>query len=141
MKNDNLTLKNNNLEKNYNDKLINDLDIFSTQLNKIFLNINKNISEIIFKNTGKHSRVNKLSFNDVVCYLYDYCFNGNTKSKVVANLNYDNNLNVYDSNYQKKEAKIPLLFYENIFNNIQTLFYDKYSTENKDKIVSGRWYL
>ena len=33
MKNDNLTLKNNNLEKNYNDKLINDLDIFSTQLN------------------------------------------------------------------------------------------------------------
>ena len=73
MKNDNLTLKNNNLEKNYNDKLINDLDIFSTQLNKIFLNINKNISEMIFKNTGKHSRVNKLSFNDVVCYLYDYC--------------------------------------------------------------------
>ena len=92
MKNDNLTLKNNNLEKNYNDKLINDLDIFSTQLNKIFLNINKNISEIIFKNTGKHSRVNKLSFNDVVCYLYYYCFNSNTKSKVVANLNYDNNL-------------------------------------------------
>ena len=96
---------------------------------------------MIFKNTGKHSRVNKLSFNDVVCYLYDYCFNSNTKSKVVVNLNYDNNLNVYDSNYQKKEAKIPLLFYENIFNNIQTLFYDKYSTENKDKIVSGRWYL
>ena len=60
---------------------------------------------MIFKNTGKHSRVNKLSFNDVVCYLYDYCFNSNTKSKVVVNLNYDNNLNVYDSNYQKKKLR------------------------------------
>ena len=64
MKNDNLTLKNNNLEKNYNDKLINDLDIFSTQLNKIFLNINKNISEMIFKNTGSKNHI-KLYQNTV----------------------------------------------------------------------------
>ena len=135
MINNNLKI-NYNLEKNYNDKLSNDFDIFSTEINKIFLNINKNISDMIFKITGKHSRINKLSFNDAVCYLYDYCFLGNTKTKVVANLNYDNNLSVYDSNYQKKEAKIPLLFYKNIFNNIQTLFYDKYSNEN-DELVNN----
>ncbi len=135
MINNNLKI-NYNFEKNYNDKLSNDFNIFSTEINKIFLNINKNISGMIFKITGKHSRINKLSFNDAVCYLYDYCFLGNTKTKVVANLNYNNNLNVYDSNYQKKEAKIPLLFYKNIFNNIQILFYDKYSNENKNKIVA-----
>ncbi len=124
----------NNLKQNYN--FLNDLDNFSTQLNKIFFNVNENISDLIFKNTGKHSRINKLTYNDAVCYLYDYCFINSTKSKVVTNLNYDNDLSVHSSNYQKKEANIPLSFYNNIFNDIQALFYDKYSTENKNKIVS-----
>lgn len=124
------------MENFYNCKLLNDLDIFSQQLNKTFLNINNRISEMIFKDTGTHSRTKKITFNDAVTYLFNYCFNGNTKSKVVADLNFNNDISVHNSNYQKKEAKIPLLFYENTFKNIQTLFYDNYSTENKDKIVS-----
>ena len=71
-------------------------------------------------------------------------FINNTKNNVVSNLNYDNNLSVHNSNYQKKEANIPLSFYENIFNNIQTLFYDKYSTDNKNNwqpacLPQGAW--
>ena len=63
----NINLKiNYNFEKNYNDKLSNDFNIFSTEINKIFLNINKNISGMIFKITGKHSRINKLSFNAIL---------------------------------------------------------------------------
>ena len=126
----------NNSEKNYNDNLLKDLDTFSKQLNNTFYNINERVSDMILVDTGKFSRINKLNFNDAVCYLNGYCFINNTKSKVVANLNYENNLIVHESNYQKKEAKIPLLFYENIFINVQKLFYDEYSTENKDKIVS-----
>lgn len=128
--------KNNRLIEIYNDKLTDDLDIFSKQLNNIFKNINEKITDMIFKTTNKHSRNNKLTFNDVVNYLFNYCFINNTKSKVVANLNYNNDLNVHPSNYQKKEAKIPLAFYEEIFEKIQTLFYEKYSTNNTCKIVS-----
>ena len=103
------TLKNHDLKNDFNNKLLSALDIFSQQLNKIFLKVNTKVSDMILKNTGKHSRVNKLTFNDAVCYLYDYCFFGNTKSKVVANLNYTNNLDVSDSNYQKKRSKYSIV--------------------------------
>ena len=60
------------MEKNneyFNDKLIDSLNIFSKQLNFIFKDVNKVISDIIFKNTKKYSRKNKLTFNDVILYL------------------------------------------------------------------------
>ena len=106
----------NSIDNIFNDKLLDDLHIFSDQLNKLFLNINK-----------IKSRNNKLKFTDVVSYLFNYTFINSTKNDVVSNLNNDNNLNVHYSNYQKKEAKIPLIFYHDLFNNIQSLFYTNYS--------------
>ena len=99
--------------------------------------VNKVISDMIFKTTKKYSRNNKLTFNDTILYLFNYCSINKTKLNVVSNLNYNNDINVHPSNYQKKEAKIPLLFYENLFNNIQSLFYEKYSINdlNKNRIV------
>ena len=121
----------------FNDKLIDSLNIFSKQLNFIFKDVNKVISDLIFKNTKKHSRKNKLTFNDAILYLFNYCLINKTKLNVVSNINYNNNINVHSSNFQKKEAKIPLSFYKNLFNNIQSLFYEKYSISdlNKNNIV------
>lgn len=125
----------NKLNDIFNDKLMDDLDVFSNQLNNIFKDINSKITEMIFNTTNKHSRNNKLTFNDAVNYFFNYCFINDIKSKVVANLNYNNNLSVHPSNYQKKEAKIPLKFYEETFDKIQKLFYNKYSTNNESKII------
>jgi hypothetical protein len=129
-----LTNKN---DEYFNNKLNDSLLIFSKQLNHIFNDVNKVISDMIFKTTKKFSRNNKLTFNDAVLYLFNYCSINKTKLNIVSNLNYNNNINVHPSNFQKKEAKIPLLFYENLFNNIQSLFYKKYSINdlNKNKIV------
>ena len=113
----------NNIDNIFNDKLLDDLHIFSNQLNKLFSDINQSIYDVIFKINKIKSRNNKLKFTDVVSYLFNYTFINSTKNDVVSNLNYDNNLNVHYSNYQKKEAKIPLIFYHDLFNNIQSLFY------------------
>ena len=133
----------NNIDNIFNDKLLDDLHIFSNQLNKLFFNINQSIYNIIFKINKIKSRNNKLKFTDVVSYLFNYTFINSTKNDVVSNLNYDNNLNVHYSNYQKKESKIPLIFYHDLFNNIQSLFYTNYSDtkylnnsiDNKKNIV------
>ena len=61
-----------------------------------------------------------------------------TKNEVVSFLNFDNEINVHPSNYQKKEAKIPLSFYQNLFCKIQNLFYEKYTFNDskQHKIIS-----
>jgi hypothetical protein len=133
----------NNIDNIFNDKLLDDFHIFSNQLNKLFSDINQSIYDLIFKINKIKSRNNKLKFTDVVSYLFNYTFINSTKNDVVSNLNYDNNLNVHYSNYQKKEAKIPLIFYHDLFNNIQSLFYTyysdtkylNYSINNKKNIV------
>lgn len=128
--------KENKLIDIFNNKLKDDFDIFSKKINEIFKNTNKTITDMIFKLNKKHSRNNKLTFNDAVNYFFNYCLINSTKSEIVANLNYDNNLSVHQSNYQKKEAKIPLKFYEEIFIKIKTLFYDKYTVNNnKNNII------
>jgi hypothetical protein len=118
---------NDKLDILFNDKLNDDLIIFSRQLNNIFKNTNDNISKMIFDINGKLSRNNKFTFNDAVIYLFNYCFKYKTKNEVVSFLNFDNENNVHPSNYQKKEAKIPLSFYQNLFYKIQNLFYEKYT--------------
>lgn len=127
-------------EKNdeyFNNKLMDSLNIFSKQLNVIFKDINEDISNMIFKTTKKHSRKKKLTFNDAVLYLFNYCSINKTKLNVVSNINFNNNVQVHPSNFQKKEANIPLSFYEDLFNKIQSLFYEKYSTDdlNKNRVV------
>lgn len=131
---------NNIIEKkneHFNEKLTDSLNILSKQLNLIFKDVDEVVSDLIYKNTKKYSRKNKLSFNDAVLYLFNYCSINKTKLNVVSNINYNNDLQVHPSNYQKKEAKIPLSFYEDSFNKIQSLFYEKYSTDdlNKNRIV------
>lgn len=129
---------NDKLDILFNDKLNDDLIIFSRQLNNIFKNTNDNIYKMIFDINGKLSRNNKLTFNDAVIYLFNYCFKHKTKNEVVSFLNFDNNINVHPSNYQKKEAKIPLSFYQNLFYKIQNLFYEKYTFNDskQHKIIS-----
>ena len=78
------------------------INILSARINKIFSNCNQTIKDMILKKTNKYSRDNELTFNDTVCYLFNYCFINNTKSNVVSNLNYVNDLNIHPCNYQKR---------------------------------------
>ena len=92
---------NNKNEEYFKNKLNDSLHIFSKQLNNIFNDVNKVISDLIFK-TKKYSRNNKLTFNDAILYLFNYCSINKTKLNVVSNLKYNNDINVHPSNYQKK---------------------------------------
>ena len=64
---------NNKNEEIFKNKLNDSLNIFSKQLNYIFNDVNKVITDLIFKTTKKFSRNNKLLFNDAVLYLFNYC--------------------------------------------------------------------
>ena len=87
---------NNKNQEHFKNKLNDLLHIFSKQLNNIFNDVNKVISDLIFKTTKKYSRNNKLTFNDAILYLFNYCSINKTKLNVVFNLNY---INVHPSNY------------------------------------------
>ena len=101
-----MDIKKNKISQIYNVKLSDNLNILSTKINEIFSDCNQTIKDMIFKKTNKYSRDNKLTFNDAIRYLFNYCFINNTRSNVVSNLNYDNDLNVHPCNHQKKESKI-----------------------------------
>lgn len=118
--------KTNKIDNIYDEKLMDEFVKLSKELNTLF---NKCESEI--KNTVHNikTRNRKLTFIDALCYYFNYSFIGTTKRDVVSNYNFDNNINVHMSNYQKKEAIIPLSFYENIFIKIKILF-NKYINKN-----------
>lgn len=125
----------NKIENIYKEKLNDDLCKLSSELNLIFKNSNDVITESIIKNSKLKPRTRKLTFIDSLCYYFNYSFIDNTKLSVVSNYNFNNDIEVHMSNYHKKEALIPLSFYDDTFLKIKTLF-DKYNNNNNNKIIS-----
>ena len=119
-----------NIECINKEKLNDELLKLSSNLNLIFKNSDDIIKKNILDTQLIKTRTKKLSFTDALCYYFNYTFINTTKLSTVSDYNYNNNINVHMSNYQKKEAIIPLLFYENAFNKIKTL-YDQHKQNNK----------
>jgi hypothetical protein len=117
----------------FNDKLNDDFVKLSNEFNLLFKNANIDIKNSLNKDFNIKTRNNKLSFLDALCYYFNYSFIDNTKLEVVSDYNVLNDKTVHMSNYQKKEAKIPLSFYQKIFLNIKNLF-DKYKSSDNLKI-------
>lgn len=125
-------MKINKIENIYNQKLKDDFIKLSNELNLLFKNSEDIIKKTINCDLKIKTRNRKLSFSDAMCYYFNYSFCNYTKNTIVSDYNFDNKIDVHMSNYQKKESKIPLSFYQSIFNNIKEL-HDQYIF-NKKKI-------
>lgn len=81
-----LFMVNNNTIKSLN----NDLLSFSKSINSIFTNIDKDISDLIYKTSKIKTRNSKLSFSDVLYYKFLYSYKHYTKDHIVSKFNFDN---------------------------------------------------
>lgn len=72
-----------------------------------------------------------LSFSDSLTYKFLCAYKNNTNQQIASDLNYNNNIHVNESNYYRKEQKIPLQYYQNVLNKTKTLF-DKYKNNHYD---------
>ena len=120
-----------------NKELLKDLDILANEFNKLFFNTD----DIITKSLNKKktiTRKRKINFIDVLCYMFNYSFIGNTKQSVISDYNFDNGINVNRTSFYRKELKIPMNYYENLFCKIKTLL-NKYTNKNNssfNKIIA-----
>lgn len=118
------------LKYNLKFKFYNQLKILSNNINLIFKNSNQEIKKILL-NKKIRTRDKKITFIDALCYIFNYSFIDSTKQSVVSNYNFDNNISVNRSNFYKKELKIPVSFYNDIFIKIKQLT-DKYLNKNQN---------
>jgi hypothetical protein len=122
-------LKNANID-NTNLKFYNELKILSNDINTIFKNSNDNIKKLLLKKNIK-TRNNKINFIDAISYIFNYSFLGSTKQSVVSDYNFNNKKDVNRTNYYKKELKIPLSYYNDIFIKVKQIV-NKYIDKNKN---------
>ena len=120
-----------NIAENFlNVNFVNDLKKLGDDINNLFENADKNIKNILLKKKIK-TREGKINFKDVLCYVFNYSFIEPSKQCVVSNYNFDNKINVNRTSYYKKEIKIPLSFYNELFIKIKKLL-NKYLNKKND---------
>ena len=115
---------------NLNLAFIDELNKLANDFNNLFKDADSNIKKMLLKKKIK-TRHKKITFIDALCYIFNYSFIHPSKQTVVSDYNYDNNLEVDRTSYYKKELKIPLKFYNNIFIKIKSLL-DKYLNKNNN---------
>jgi hypothetical protein len=119
-----------NLIKNQINKILfKDFLQLSNDVNSIFNNVNNDITKLIFSTLKIKNRNNKLSFVDVLDYIFNYSFIDTTKQQIVSDYNFKNNTNYNRSSFYKKELNIPLIFYQNLFIKVKKLL-DKIMNKN-----------
>lgn len=119
------------IKSQFNKLLNKDLTKLVDELNSIFKNINEDIIKLRYKTFKIKSRKNKLTFIDILNYMFNYSLINTTKQQIVSDFNYKMNA-IYDrSSFYKKELQIPLIFYQNLFNKIKNLL-DKIMNKNSN---------
>lgn len=119
-----------NLIKNQINKiLLKDFSQLSNDINSVFNNVNNDITKLIFSTFKIKNRNNKLTFVDVLNYIFNYSFINTTKQQIVSDHNFKNNTNYNRSSFYKKELNIPLTFYQNLFFKVKQLL-DKTINKN-----------
>lgn len=117
-----------NKNKNNNNTFLNELNKLSDEFNKLFFDGDNIIKKYLDKKKIK-TRKSKITFIDILCYMFNYSFIDNTKQSVVSDYNFDNNINVNRTSFYKKELKIPINYYIKIFTKIKFLL-NKYLNKN-----------
>ena len=74
------------------------------KLNNIFKNVDNEIVKLIFKTSKIRNRKSKLSFVDVLIYIFNYSFTDTTKQQIVSDYNFKNNTDYHRSSFYKKNS-------------------------------------
>jgi hypothetical protein len=110
---------------------IRDLNI---ELNNLFQNTDIKISNLL-KQQNIYTRTRKLTFRDVICYKFKYVEKYKTQKNIINDYKLDHNIFCNNTSFYKKESKIPLKYYEDIYKNVLNI-YNKYSKKTDYKIIA-----
>lgn len=112
----------------------------STKLNKIFCNLEIEISQYIYEMSNIKTRKTKVSYLNAFIYSILYVQNHKTKQDSVNILNKYHNLSgdnlLKRTTLYEKEIKIPLSFYVKIFNNLLSLYDELFCDKNLIKKIA-----
>lgn len=106
---------------NNNNKIICILD----DLNGLFKNADATITEML-KQQNINTRRRVLNFKDVLVYKFGYALKHKTQKNIINDYKYDHNIECENSAFYKKEQKIPLKYYEDIYEKVLAIF-NKYT--------------
>lgn len=100
-----------------------------TKINNIF---NNNINKI--KKEAK-LRNKKITIQDTLFYEFLYSRIGGTKQHSVSSVNFDIKKDAHRTSYYRKEKRIPLSLYSNIYNDLKILFYEMNNNKRSDNKI------
>jgi hypothetical protein len=84
-----------------------------------------NIFNTAINNIYKNNKIKKSSISPINLILYKFLYaqEYTTKQEIVSTINYNNNSSFEASSYYRKENNISVVFYKNIFVDIQNLYF------------------
>ena len=103
-------------------------------LNNLFKNADNYISQLL-KDQNITTRKRKLSFIDALTYKFMYANKHKTQQSAIDNYKYDNKIIFNNISFYKKESKIPLEYYEYIYDKCINMF-EKYTNKTSFKIIA-----
>ena len=112
-----------------------DIQQIVCDLNLLFKDADLDIKNMLIeKNIITRTRL--LSFSDSLIYKFLCAYKNNTNQQIASDLCYINEIFVNDSNYYRKEQKMPLQYYQIVLSKTRILF-NKYNNKNNAYIVVG----
>jgi hypothetical protein len=119
------------LNKNNFNLKINDL---VCDLNSLFKNHNEDITNLLGEKNIK-IRQRKISLTDALIYKFKYVEKYKTQNNTINDYKIDNGIHCNNICFINKENKIPLKYYEGIFDKITDIYY-KYSNKTQYTIIA-----
>ena len=107
---------------------------FQNDINNLFNNADIDITNIL-KQQNIYTRTRKLTFKDVLCYKFLYAQKYKTQKNIIDDYKFDHKIMCDNTSFYKKEQKIPLQYYENIYEKVLNI-YKKYTKQTQYTIVA-----
>ena len=111
-----------------------DINSLKNDLNNLFKYTDIDITNIL-KQENIYTRTRKLSFRDVISYKFKYAQKYKTQKNIIDDYKFDHKICCNNTSFYKKEQKIPLKYYEDIYDKVLTIF-KKYTKETQYTIVA-----
>jgi len=106
----------------------------TNDLNDIFNDSDIKITDMLKKLNIK-TRTRKITLSDALIYKFKYAQKHNTQKNIINDYKLDNNILCDNTSFYKKEQKIPLEYYDSIYEKVYNI-YKKYSKKTHHTIVA-----
>jgi hypothetical protein len=106
----------------------------TNDLNDIFNDSDIKITNMLKKLNIK-TRTRKITLSDALIYKFKYAQKHNTQKNIINDYKLDNNIFCDNTSFYKKEQKIPLEYYESVYEKVYNI-YKKYSKKTHHTIIA-----